>query len=55
MIKVSADQHTKKQLGISEELTDSEARKVCEQLSNDNNYKVGLSKDELRIQRFLRD
>jgi hypothetical protein len=55
MVRVSADQFTKKQLGIKEEITDSEAKRVCEQLSNNENFRVGLSNDMLVIQRFLRD
>jgi hypothetical protein len=56
MVRVSADQFTKKYLGINEDvLSDSEAKKVCEKLSNNRNYKVGLSEEKLIIQRYLQD
>jgi hypothetical protein len=56
MLKVSADRWTREQLGITEdEITDSQARKVCEQLGDNPNYKVGLSTDRIVIKRFLRD
>jgi hypothetical protein len=54
-IKVSADAFTKKYLGINEELSDSEARQVCEKLADNKHYRGGLSEDKLVIQRFLRD
>jgi hypothetical protein len=56
MVKVSADKFTREHLGITEdEITDSQARKVCEQIADNKNYKVGLSTDKIIIQRFLRD
>jgi hypothetical protein len=56
MVKVSADRFTKEALGITEdEITDSKARQVCEQVADNRNYKVGLSNDKLVIQRFIRD
>ena len=56
MIRVSADQYTKEQLGLTEdEITDSKAKQVCEKIANDKNFKVGISNDQLVIQRFLRD
>ena len=56
MVKVSADRFTGEQLGITEEvISDTKARQVCEQLSDNKNYKIALSNDQLVIQRFLRD
>ena len=56
MVKISADQWTRKQLGLTEdEITDDRARKVCEQIADNRNYKVGLSNDKLVIQRYLQD
>jgi hypothetical protein len=56
MVKVSADQYTREQLGLTEdEITDSRARQVCEQIRDNNNFKSALSADKLVIQRFIRD
>ena len=56
MIRVSADKFTREQLGITEdEVTDSKARQVVEQLGDNKNYKLSLSTDKLVIQRFIRD
>jgi hypothetical protein len=56
MVRVSADRHTKEQLGIDEEeITDTRARQICEKIAEDRNFKAGLSNDKLVIQRFLRD
>jgi hypothetical protein len=56
MVKVSADKHTKEQLGIDEEeVTDARARQICEKIAEDRNFKAGLSNDKLVIQRFIRD
>ena len=56
MIRVSADKATREQLGLSEdEITDSKAKQVCEQIRDNKNFKAGLSSDQLVIQRFLRD
>ena len=56
MIKISADKFTREQLGLTEdEIADSRARQVCEQIRDNNNFKAGLSNDKLVIQRFIRD
>jgi len=56
MVKVSADRKTREELGITEDqITDSQARQVCEKIADNRNFKAGLSNDQLIIQRFLRD
>jgi hypothetical protein len=56
MVKVSADRFTREMLGITEEeITDSKARQVVEQIADNKNYRLSLSNDKLVIQRFLRD
>ena len=56
MVKISADKFTREQLGITEdEITDTKAKQVVEQLSDNKNYQVALSADRLVVQRFLRD
>jgi hypothetical protein len=56
MVRVSADNWTKEQLGIKEEeITEDHARKICEKLIDNKNYKLGLSQDKLIIQRYIRD
>jgi hypothetical protein len=55
MVQVSADQFTKRQLDLSESVTEDKAKLVMEQLRDNNNYKVSLGDGRLIIQRFLRD
>lgn len=56
MVKLSADVKTREKLGLSGEVvTDSEAKQIVERLTDDPTYKVGLSNNQLIIQRFLRD
>jgi hypothetical protein len=56
MVRVSADSVTRQDLGImTEDITDDDARKVVEKISNNPNYKASHANNQLVIQRFLRD
>jgi len=54
-VQVNADNFTKRQLDLSEVVSEAQAKSVVEKLSNNNNYKVSLADNQLIIQRFLRD
>ena len=55
MVRISADNFTKTQLGIDEEISDTRAKEVVEQLRDNKNYQLSLSDNQLVIKRFIRD